>query len=168
MQQTKFIEILVGLFVAIGIAALFFLGMQVSNLSQYNSEPGYQLSARFDNIGGLKVRAPVTVAGVRIGRVSTIEFDNERFEAVVNIEIEPKYNTLPEDTSASILTAGLLGEQYIGLDPGGEDLVLKEGSEIEITQSAFVLEKMIGQFLFNRDSSSSSANGFSEIEVVEN
>ena len=168
MQQTKFMEILVGLFVAIGIAALFFLGMQVSNLTQYNAEPGYRLTARFDNIGGLKVRAPVTIAGVRIGRVSAIEFDNERFEAVVNLEIDPNYNTLPEDTSASILTAGLLGEQYIGLDPGGEDLVLKEGGVIELTQSAFVLEKMIGQFLFNRDNQSSSSDGFSKIEVIEN
>ncbi|MFT6624371.1 MAG: phospholipid/cholesterol/gamma-HCH transport system substrate-binding protein [Cycloclasticus sp.] len=152
MHISRSIEILVGLFVAIGLVAMFFLSMQVSNLSSINGEDGYDIKGYFENIGSLKVRAPVSMAGVNIGRVSAINFDSESFEAVVTMTIDAKYNKLPADTSASILTAGLLGEQYIGLSAGGEEEPLKEGSKLELTQSALVLEQIIGQFLFNSDS----------------
>ena len=151
MHISRSIEILVGLFVAIGLVAMFFLSMQVSNLSSINGEDGYKIKGYFENIGSLKVRAPVSMAGVNIGRVSAINFDSESFEAVVTMTIDAKYNQLPEDTSASILTAGLLGEQYVGLSAGGEEEPLKEGSKLELTQSALVLEQIIGQFLFNSD-----------------
>ena len=150
MHQSRTIEILVGLFVMAGIAALFFLGLQVSNLSAFSGEEGYRLFARFENSGGLKVRSPVTVAGVRIGRIRAIEIDNETFEAVVEMRIRPEFNTLPMDTAASIFTSGLLGEQYIGLDPGGDEEIMQDGDEIELTQSALVLEEIIGQFLFSK------------------
>ncbi|MDX2425829.1 MAG: outer membrane lipid asymmetry maintenance protein MlaD [Cycloclasticus sp.] len=152
MHISRSIEILVGLFVAIGLVAMFFLSMQVSNLSNINGEDGYDIKGYFENIGSLKVRAPVSMAGVNIGRVSAINFDSESFEAVVTMTIDAKYNQLPADTSASILTAGLLGEQYIGLSAGGEEEPLKAGSKLELTQSALVLEQIIGQFLFNSDS----------------
>ncbi|KXJ42432.1 MAG: outer membrane lipid asymmetry maintenance protein MlaD [Cycloclasticus sp.] len=152
MHISRSMEILVGFFVAIGFVAMFFLSMEVSNLSSVNTEDGYDITASFENIGSLKVRAPVAMAGVNIGRVKSIKFDSETFEAVVTMNIETKYNQLPSDTNASILTAGLLGEQYIGLEPGGEEDVLKNGSVLELTQSAVVLEQLIGQFLFNSDS----------------
>jgi len=152
MHISRSIEILVGFFVALGFVAMFFLSMEVSNLSSVNAEDGYDITASFENIGSLKVRAPVSMAGVKIGRVKSVEFDSETFEAVVTMSIEPKYDQLPSDTNASILTAGLLGEQYIGLEPGGEEDMLKNGSEVELTQSAVVLEQLIGQFLFNSDS----------------
>lgn len=151
MQSSKTMVTLVGLFVAAGLTGLFFLAMQVSNLSGgFNSEEGYRLIARFENVGGLKVRSPVTISGVRIGRVQSIEFDKVSYQAVVEMRIAPNYDTLPEDTSASIYTAGLLGEQYIGLEPGGGDEYMHDGDEFEITQSALVLEEIIGQFLFSK------------------
>lgn len=151
MRATKTVETWVGLFVAIGLVALFFVAMQVSNLGEIRTAHGsYTVTARFDNIGGLKVRAPVSMAGVRVGRVSHIGFDNKTFEAVVEMRIDPAYDTLPVDTSASILTAGLLGEQYIGLSPGGSDEHLKEGDELELTQSAMILEQVISRFLFSK------------------
>jgi phospholipid/cholesterol/gamma-HCH transport system substrate-binding protein len=149
MQHTKTLDILVGLFVALGVAGLFFLAMQVSNLGSYiQNDDGFQVTARFENSGGLKVRSPVSVAGVRIGRISAIWYDQERLEAVVELLIDKQFNSLPDDTSASIFTAGLLGEQYISLEPGGSEDYLVQGSVIEITQSALVLEEIIGQFLF--------------------
>ncbi len=150
MHTTKTVEVVVGAFVALGLAALFMLAMKVSNLSTFTDDEGYSVTARFENIGGLKVRSPVTVAGVRVGRVEEIGFDNETFEAVVKVNISANYNKLPEDTFASIFTAGLLGEQYIGLEPGGSEKLLKEGSEIRQTQSAIVLEQIIGQFLYSK------------------
>lgn len=150
MRVTRTIEIAVGLFVAGGIVALFFLSMQVSNLSSIGGDDGYAVTARFENVGGLKVRSPVSVSGVRVGKVTDIGYDTNTFEAVVTMEIEPRYNEFPEDTSASIFTAGLLGEQYINLEPGGSMDSLKEGDEIVLTQSALVLEQIIGQFLFNQ------------------
>jgi phospholipid/cholesterol/gamma-HCH transport system substrate-binding protein len=142
---------LVGFFVFLGIGGLFFLAMQVSNLSSFDNTQGYILQARFENIGGLKPRSPVTVSGVRIGRVSAIFYDTEAYQAVVEMRISSNYeHTLPEDTSASIYTSGLLGEQYIGLDPGGADAFLKDGDEVEFTQSALVLEEIIGKFLFSK------------------
>ncbi len=150
MGKSRAVEILVGAFMAAGLVALFFLAMQVSNLSLMSNDDGYEITARFDNIGSLKVKAPVTMAGVRIGRVTKITFDEQTYEAVVTMAIERQYNAIPEDTFAKIFTAGLLGEQYIGLDPGGSDVYLKEGGEITLTQSSLVLEEIIGQFLFNQ------------------
>jgi len=152
MHISRTVEVIVGFFVAIGFIALFFLSMQVSNLSSLSSDAGYQITARFENIGSLKVRSPVTVAGVKVGRVSEIEFDSETFEAFVTMKINGRFDRFPVDSSASILTAGLLGEQYIGLDPGGDDEFLVNHSELEITQSALLLEKIIGQFLFSQKS----------------
>jgi phospholipid/cholesterol/gamma-HCH transport system substrate-binding protein len=149
MQNTRTMEIGVGLFVAGGLAALFMLAMQVSNLSASISSNSYEVTAAFQNIGGLKVRSPVTVSGVRVGRVEAIDYDTKGYEAVVTMRIEDKYDTFPEDTSASIFTAGLLGEQYISLQPGGSDKDLKAGDRIHLTQSALVLEQIIGQFLYN-------------------
>lgn len=151
MQHTKTLDTLVGLFVASGIVALFFLALQVSNLSTFVSNEGYLITARFENTGGLKVRAPVSVGGVRVGRVSGIELDDNTYQSVVKMRIDKRYSTLPDDTSASVLTSGLLGEQYVGLDPGGSEEYLKDGSELEITQSALVLEQLIGRFLFKED-----------------
>ncbi|MDX5409601.1 MAG: outer membrane lipid asymmetry maintenance protein MlaD [Thauera sp.] len=152
MDRVKAIEIGVGLFVAAGLAALFMLAMQVSNLSSMSNEAGYQLVARFENVGGLKVRSPVSVGGVRVGRVAAIDYDMETFEAVVRLNISQGYAQFPADTSARIFTAGLLGEQYVALEPGGAEEVLKDGDRIQLTQSALVLEQIIGQFLFSKAS----------------
>jgi phospholipid/cholesterol/gamma-HCH transport system substrate-binding protein len=149
-MHTKTIEVGVGIFVALGLAALFMLAMKVSNLSALAEGEGYQVKAHFTNVGGLNVRAPVTMAGVRLGRVTDIQFDEERYEAVVTMTIQSQYDQLPEDTSASIYTAGLLGEQYVGLEAGGSDQYLHDGDRIQLTQSAIVLERLIGQFLFSR------------------
>ena len=149
-MNTRLVEITVGLFVVVGFAAFFMLAMNVSNLITYESNEGYQVSARFDNIGGLKVRSPVAVGGVRIGKVAKIEYDNESYEAIVTMDIEPQYNRFPIDSSAGILTAGLLGEQYVGLEAGAEEEFLVAGSEITVTQSAIVLEEVIGQFLYSK------------------
>lgn len=150
MQFPKMLATIVGLFVFVGIGALFFLAMQVSNLGSFEQGKGYRLVARFENIGGLKVRSPVTVAGVRIGRINAINYDKNAYQAVVEMIIDPTYDTLPTDTSASIYTSGLLGEQYIGLEPGGADDYLQDGDQFEFTQSALVLEEIIGQFLFSK------------------
>jgi phospholipid/cholesterol/gamma-HCH transport system substrate-binding protein len=148
MQYSNTQDTLVGLFVASGIAALFFMSMQISNLGTFNGENNYTISAEFENSGGLKVKSPVVIGGVRIGRVTAITLDKKNFRSVVKMSIDPHYNNLPDDTTASVFTAGLLGEQYISLEPGGSDTPLKENSKIEITQSAVVLEELIGQLLF--------------------
>jgi len=140
-------EIWVGIFVAAGLAALFMLAMKVSNLSSYSQDGGYEITARFEDISGLKVRSAVTMAGVRIGRVTAIGFDKDTFEAVVTMTVEGDYNTLPKDTSASIYTAGLLGEKYVGLEPGGDETNMQQGDRIKLTQGSMVLEKLIGQFI---------------------
>lgn len=150
MTVSKNIEILVGVFIAIGLLALFFLAMQVSNLGTLNTGESYQVTANFDNIGSLKVKAPVTMAGVEVGRVSDITYDKNIFQAKVTLSIYEAYDHIPEDTFAKILTAGLLGEQYVGLDPGGSETLLRDGSRIEITQSALVLEEIVGQFIFSK------------------
>jgi phospholipid/cholesterol/gamma-HCH transport system substrate-binding protein len=150
MQSSRTVEIWVGVFVALGLLALFVLAMRVSNLNDFNEPEGYQLTAYFRNVGGLKVRAPVSMAGVRIGRVTGIELDQDSFKAKVTLAIRPDHDQLPEDTSAAILTSGLLGEQYIGLEPGGSDLNLRPGERIQYTQSALVLEQIIGQFLYSK------------------
>lgn len=162
MQATRAMELWVGMFVALGLAALFFVAMQVSNLAELRtSKDAYTLTARFENVGSLKVRAPVSMGGVTLGRVSRISFDSKTFEAVVEMRIDPAYKTLPEDTSASIFTAGLLGEQFVGLSPGGSDVPLKDGDQIELTQSAIILEEVISKFLFNKaaDGSGSDKSG---------
>ncbi len=138
---------LVGFFVACGIAALFFLAIQVSNFSVFSENKTYTISANFENSGGLKVKSPVSVAGVKIGRVSKISIDPQSYESVVEMQIESQFQ-LPDDTSASIFTAGLLGEQFIGLEPGGSEDFIEDNGLIDITQSAIVLEEVIGQFLF--------------------
>jgi phospholipid/cholesterol/gamma-HCH transport system substrate-binding protein len=151
MLQSKVMETWVGVFVALGLLGLFFLSMQVSNLGALKfDDKSYTVTARFSNIGSLKVRAPVSMSGVRVGRVSAIRFDRETFEAVVEMKIEPYFNTIPSDTSASILTQGLLGEQYIGLTPGAMDDPLTDGDKIEMTQSAMILEQLISRFLFSK------------------
>lgn len=149
-MQSKSAEIMVGLFVAAGVAALFMLAMKVSNLASFTDEKGYALVANFDNIGALKVRSPVTLAGVHVGRVSAIEYDMANYQARVHFTVKAQINKLPIDTTASIFTAGLLGEQYLGLEPGADDKYLKAGDEIKLTQSAVVMEQLIGQFLFNK------------------
>ncbi len=148
MQHTSTQDTFVGLFVASGIIGLFFLAMQVSNLSSFASEDSYTITARFENSGGLKIKSPVSAAGVKIGRVTDISFDPKSYESIVKMSINSKYNTLPDDTTASIFTAGLLGEQYVNLDAGGSETPLKNNGKIEITQSAIILEKALGQFLF--------------------
>lgn len=148
-MNTRTIEISVGLFVALGMAALFMLAMKVSNLATYGGGEGYVVSATFENIGGLKVRSPVSASGVRVGQVVAIEYDSDGYEARVSMSIDPQYDKFPTDTAASIMTSGLLGEQYVGLQPGAEEEYLVDGGEIELTQSALVLEQIIGQFIYN-------------------
>lgn len=155
MQNSRLLEIGVGLFVLVGLGALLFLALKVSNISAFQQAKGYDVTARFQNVGGLKVRAPVTLAGVPVGRVEDIAVDPKTFEARVVLTISDKYANLPQDTSASIFTAGLLGEQYIGLQPGGMEQTLKPGDEIMLTQSAVVLEQLIGQFLYSKASGAS-------------
>lgn len=148
MQHTSVQDTLVGLFVASGIVGLFFLAMQVSNLSSFIVEEGYTVIARFENSGGLKVKSPVSAAGVKIGQVKAIHFDPKTYESVVEMNIDAQFTELPDDTTASIFTAGLLGEQYVSLVAGGSEEYLHDGSSIEITQSAIILEKVLGQYLF--------------------
>lgn len=150
MMQSKSTEILVGMFVAAGLAALFMLSMKVSNLGDFTDETGYQVTAEFENIGGLKVRSPVTMAGVRVGRVANISLHPVTYNAEVTLNMYPQFNNLPLDTSASIYTAGLLGEQYIGLVAGAEEEFLQDGDVIDLTQPALVLEQVIGQFLYSK------------------
>ena len=138
-----------GLFVVAGMAALFMLAMKVSNISTLNDNNGYEVTAYFDNVGGLKVRSPVTASGVNVGRVAAIRYDDKLFEALVTLKLDNNYH-LPVDSSASIFTSGLLGEQYVGLEPGGAADDLKNGDRIKITQSALILEQIIGRVLFSK------------------
>ncbi len=151
MRQTRAVEFGTGLFVLIGMSALFFLTTQTTGGSDFSATDVFAVEARFENVGSLKPRAPVAMAGVTIGRVTNIEFDPNALDAVVTFVIDSQYDQIPEDSDASILTAGLLGSQYIGLQPGGSDIYLEEGSEVLFTQSAIVLENLIGKFLV-RDS----------------
>ncbi len=150
-MNRKLMDLWVGVFVMAGFAAILFLALRVGNVSSANFAETYQLNARFDNIGGLKVRGPVKSAGVVVGRVTGISFDPQTYEAVVTMTIDSRYR-FPKDTFASILTAGLLGEQYIGLEAGGDEKMLQSGDAFAQTQSAVVLEKLIGQFMFNKAS----------------
>lgn len=148
-MQTRLLEIVVGLFLCLGVGAIFILTFQVSSLKDVGGQT-YDITAKFSNVGGLKVGSPVSMAGVDIGRVTQIGFDPQDFEAVATLTIRAAYDNIPRDSSASILTAGLLGEKYIGLEPGGDMKSLKEGSKIKLTESALVLEQIIGQFLFSK------------------
>lgn len=150
------IDLWVGIFVAIGIGALLFLALKVGNLNGARIEQPYELKAKFDNIGGLKIRAPIKSAGVVVGRIESITLDSESFQAVVTMNMDGRY-VFPRDTFATINTSGLLGEQYVGLDPGGDPEMLKAGDSIRKTQSAVVLEKLISQFMFNKAGESSSS-----------
>lgn len=154
MDRTT-IDLWVGVFVALGVAALLGLAMKVGNLTSNKIGDTYSVSAAFENIGGLKPNAPVKSAGVVVGRVADIKFDSKAYEAVVTIKIDKRFE-FPKDTFANIYTAGLLGEQYLGLEAGGEDDVLKNGDKITQTQDAVVLEKMISQFLYNKASETDS------------
>ena len=149
------IDLWVGIFVAIGIAAIIFLSLRVGNLLTATNAPGYHVEAAFDNIGGLKLRAPVKAAGVVVGRVDRIQLDPKSYQAVVSMRIDQGYQ-FSRDTIASILTSGLLGEVYIGLDTGGDTQALADGGRISKTQSAVVLEKLIGQFMFDKASAGSA------------
>lgn len=148
MERT-FMDFWVGVFVLGGIAALMILALKVGNASTYNLSDSYKLVAEFDNIGGLRTRAPVKSAGVVVGRVDDIQFDTERFVARVTFTVDGRYQ-FPKDTFASVLTSGLLGEQYIGLSPGGDNVMLKSGEVVTQTQSAVVLEELISKFLFDK------------------
>ena len=148
MQHSKN-DIWVGLFVLLGGAALVFLALQSANLLQLNFRSGYVITARFDNIGGLKPKAAVRSAGVVVGRVQSISFDDKTYQARVALEIEKCY-AFPKDSSLKILTSGLLGDQYIGIEPGAEEDNLADGSMVTNTQSAVVLENLIGQFLYGK------------------
>jgi phospholipid/cholesterol/gamma-HCH transport system substrate-binding protein len=143
------IDLWVGIFVVIGIAALIFLALRVGNLTSFSNAQTYQVYAKFANIGGLKPRAAVKSAGVVVGRVADIRFDNESYEAIVAINLDYNYQ-FPRDTTAKILTSGLLGEQYLGLEAGGDGVMLKNGDRLRLTQSAVVLENLISQFLFSK------------------
>lgn len=149
------LDLWVGIFVTLGIGAVLFLALKVGNLTAFNAAPGYHVEARFDNIGGLKLRAPVKAAGVAVGRVEAIKLDPATYQAVVALRIDRGYE-FTTDTIASILTSGLLGEVYIGLDAGGDSKMIGDGGKIGKTQSAVVLEKLIGQFLFDK---AASGNG---------
>lgn len=149
MMSRTTLDLWVGIFVAMGCAALIFLAMKVGNFSGLNNAVLYTIEAPFDNIGGLKVRAPVKSAGVLVGRVADIRFDPQSYRAIVRLDLDTRYQ-FPRDTIATILTSGLLGEQYVGLEPGADAEMLAAGDRVQITQSAVVLEKLIGQFLFNK------------------
>jgi len=152
-MQGRNLNLAVGAFVLLGIAALFFMALQVSNLGAMTTGSTYEVKAYFDNIGGLKPRAAVKSAGVVVGRVRAIQFDDQQYQASVTLDLETRYQ-FPKDTSAKILTAGLLGENYIGLEPGGDLEMLKASDKIMMTQSAVVLENLISQFLYNRPAES--------------
>ncbi len=150
MESTRTRELGTGLFIFLGFAALLFLATQTTDLEEYGGNQGYRVLARFDDVAGLKVRSAVTMSGVNIGRVESIAFDNDRLDAIVTLRINPQFNRIPEDSDASILTAGLLGSKYVGIGAGGSDAYLKDQSELQMTQSAVVLEQLISKFLFSQ------------------
>ena len=156
MTRDRKIEAAVGLFVAVGLAGLLVLAVRVGNLTLQTDSGSYQVTARFENIGGLRARAPVSMSGIRIGQVVALRFDPETYEAVATLEIDGRFDRVPIDSSASVFTAGLLGEQYVSISPGAEEEFLATGDEIGLTQSAMILERLIGRFLFDK---ASAGNG---------
>lgn len=151
-MQRATLDLWVGIFVVVGLAAVLFLALKVGNMGTFDSAQTYVVKASFENIGGLKIRAPVKSAGVVVGRVSDIAFDSSAYEAVVSIGLDARYK-FPKDSSAAIMTSGLLGEQYIALEAGGDEKMLAEGDVLKLTQGAVVLENLIGQFLYNKSDS---------------
>lgn len=156
-MQRATLDLWVGIFVVAGLGALLFLALKVGNMTGFDSGASYTVKAEFENIGGLKPRAPIKSAGVVVGRVSDISFDNASYEAVVSMKLDSRFK-FPRDTSAAIMTSGLLGEQYIALEAGGEEKMLAEGDSLKLTQGAVVLENLIGQFLYNKTGSAGEAN----------
>ena len=156
-MKKQSLDIWVGLFVALGLLALLFLALKAGNMSAFTFEPTYQVSAKFDNIGGLKARAPVKSAGVVVGRVTEIRFDDKSYQATIVMNFEARYQ-FPKDSSAKILTSGLLGEQYIGIEAGGDEVMVSQGGKLIQTQSAIVLENLISQFLYNKASDLASTD----------
>jgi phospholipid/cholesterol/gamma-HCH transport system substrate-binding protein len=156
MQQTRSVEIGTGLFVLLGMSALFFLTTQTTGSAGFADDEAFSVTARFENVGSLKNRAPVAMSGVTIGRVTSVVFDPLMLDAEVTFDIDNRFDQIPDDSDASILTAGLLGSQYIGLQAGGSEFYLEEGSEILFTQSAIVIENLISKYLFNSESDSES------------
>lgn len=152
MRQTRSVEIGTGLFALLGMGALFFLSTQTTGSDDFSADEVYTVEARFDNIGSLRNRAPVTMSGVTIGRVTSVSFDPLALEAVVEFVIDARFDQIPDDSDASILTSGILGSQYVGLQAGGSETYLEDGSEVLFTQSAIVLENLIGKFLVNAGS----------------
>jgi len=148
-MERRNLEILVGLFVVMGAVALVFLSLKAANLASFSFDSTYRLTARFDNVGGLKIRAPVKSAGVTVGRIASITFDDTSYQGVVTLEVDRRYK-FPADTSAKILTSGLLGDQYVALEPGADDKNLNPGDSIKMTQSAVVLENLIGQLIYSK------------------
>ncbi len=148
MQQTRAVELGTGLFVLLGLAALFFLTTQTTGNTTFTGGDTYEVTARFENVGSLKVRAPVSMSGVTIGRVTAVEFDSASLQAKVTFVIDQAFDQIPDDSDAAIQTSGMLGSQYIGLQAGGSETNLTDGSEIEFTQSAIVLENLISKYLF--------------------
>jgi len=155
MRQTRSVEIGTGLFVLLGMGAMFFLTTQTTGGDDFRADSVYVVEARFENVGSLRTRAPVTMSGVTIGRVTNVAFDPQTLEAVVEFVIDSRYDSIPDDTDASILTSGILGSQYVGLQAGGSETFLEDGSQIMFTQSAIVLENLIGKFLVNAGSDDS-------------
>jgi len=150
MKPQRSLEVGTGLFVLLGFAALFFLTTQLPGSGlQFRADGGYRVTAKFDNIGDLKAGSPVSMAGVRIGRVEAVAFDPSDYRAVVTLRIDPQYDRIPDDSDASVQTQGLLGGKYIGIGPGGSDAFLKDGGQIEFTQSAIVLESLVNKFFAN-------------------
>jgi len=156
-MKKQSLDIWVGLFVALGLLALLFLALKAGNMSAFTFEPTYQVSAKFDNIVGLKPRAPVKSAGVVVGRVAEIRFDDKSYQATVVMNFETRYQ-FPKDSSAKILTSGLLGEHYIGIEAGGDETMISQGGKLVQTQSAIVLENLISQFVYNKASDSAPAD----------
>ena len=156
MQQTRTVELGTGLFALHGMGALFFLTTQTTGGDDFKAAEVFEITARFENVGSLRTRAPVAMSGVTIGRVTGIDFDPYALEAIVTLDIDARYDQIPDDSDASILTAGLLGSQYVGLQAGGPDTYLEEGSEVLFTQSAIVLESLIGKFLVRSGSDDDS------------
>ena len=156
MQQTRSVELGTGLFVLLGLSALFFLTTQTTGSEAFTGKETYSVTARFDNVGSLKDRAPVSMSGVTIGRVTSVTFDPVALDAEVTFVIDKQYDQIPDDSDASILTSGLLGSQYIGLQAGGSEDYLADGSEVQFTQSAIVIENLISKYLFNNSSGNDS------------
>lgn len=159
MSSQRLIEVFVGLFVLAGLIALMVLAFKISGLTTLFPGQTYEVKAEFDDIGGLKVRSSVKIGGVQIGEVSRIDLDPEIYRAIVTMKIQEKYNTIPDDSSAGILTAGLLGDNYIAITPMYNKTYLQNGSQIQMTRSAMVLEKLIGQFIYKIGNSDNKQNG---------